>query len=117
MTNTFNINLNNLAVQNGTFYVAVFGCQMNVYDGDRIRDLMQASGYTEVSEPNLANIIIFVTCAVRAKAENRVFKQIETWRQQKIITENKKMLAEKDAELLRLQKELAKFKANQSSIT
>ena len=88
MTNTFNINLNNLAVQNGTFYVAVFGCQMNVYDGDRIRDLMQASGYTEVSEPNLANIIIFVTCAVRAKAENRVFKQIETWRQQKIITEN-----------------------------
>ena len=35
---------------------------------------------------------------------------------QKIITENKKMLAEKDAELLRLQKELAKFKANQSSI-
>lgn len=36
---------------------------------------------------------------------------------QKIITENKKMLAEKDAELLRLQKELAKFKANQSSIT
>ena len=52
MTNTFNINLNNLAVQNGTFYVAVFGCQMNVYDGDRIRDLLQASGYTEVSEPN-----------------------------------------------------------------
>ena len=36
---------------------------------------------------------------------------------QKIITENKKMLAEKDAELLRLQKELTKFKANQSSIT
>ena len=36
---------------------------------------------------------------------------------QKIITENKKMLAEKDAELLRLQNELAKFKANQSSIT
>ena len=36
---------------------------------------------------------------------------------QKIITENKKMLAEKDAELLRLQKELAKFKVNQSSIT
>ena len=35
----------------------------------------------------------------------------------KIITENKKMLAEKDAELLRVQKELAKFKANQSSIT
>ena len=35
----------------------------------------------------------------------------------KIITENKKMLAEKDAEMLRLQKELAKFKANQSSIT
>ena len=42
---------------------------------------------------------------------------LATAENQKIITENKKMLAEKDAELLRLQKELAKFKANQSSIT
>ena len=85
MTNTFNFTPTNLSVQNGTFYVAVFGCQMNVYDGDRIRDLMHACGYTEVLEPNLANIIIFVTCAVRAKAENRVFKQLETWRHQGVV--------------------------------
>ena len=86
MTDTFKIDLKDKPLmQNGTFYVAVFGCQMNVYDGDRIRDLLQASGFVEVAEPQLAKIVVFVTCAVRAKAENRVFKQIETWTHQGLI--------------------------------
>ncbi|SKA58335.1 tRNA-2-methylthio-N6-dimethylallyladenosine synthase [Succinivibrio dextrinosolvens DSM 3072] len=53
---------------------------MNVYDGGRIRDLMTASGFAESSTPKGANIIILVTCAVRAKAEDKVFNQIASWR-------------------------------------
>ena len=59
-------------LQLGSFYVHVWGCQMNVYDGGRIRDLMTASGFAESSTPKGANIIILVTCAVRAKAEDKV---------------------------------------------
>ena len=53
---------------------------MNVYDGGRIRDLMTASDFAESSTPKGANIIILVTCAVRAKAEDKVFNQIASWR-------------------------------------
>ena len=70
----------NAKLQMGTFHVAVWGCQMNVYDADRIRDLMTASGYVEKAEPDGADVIILVTCAVRAKAEDKVFNQIATWR-------------------------------------
>ncbi len=67
-------------LQLGSFYVHVWGCQMNVYDGGKIRDLMTASGFAESSTPKGANIIILVTCAVRAKAEDKVFNQIASWR-------------------------------------
>ena len=67
-------------LQLGSFYVHVWGCQMNVYDGGRIRDLMTASGFAESSTPKGANIIILVTCAVRAKAEDKVFNQSASWR-------------------------------------
>lgn len=53
---------------------------MNVYDGGRIRDLMTAAGFAESSAPRGANIIILITCAVRAKAEDKVFNQIASWR-------------------------------------
>ena len=71
----------------GSFHVAVWGCQMNVYDADRIRDLLASSGYMETSQPDNADIIVLVTCAVRAKAEDKVFNQIASWKAKGIINE------------------------------
>lgn len=68
------------SVQQGTFYLEIWGCQMNVYDGARIADLLRACGYAQVSSPNLADVVVLVTCAVREKAENKVFNQIAAWR-------------------------------------
>lgn len=83
----FDLNLNPL-LQQGSFYTAVWGCQMNVYDADRIRDLLSASGYVEKTQPAGADIIILVTCAVRAKAEDKVFNQLKAWRHQGVITDH-----------------------------
>ena len=67
---TTNTTLNtNFKLQVGTFYVEVWGCQMNVYDGGRIRDLLSAAGYAQASSPKDADIVVLVTCAVRAKAD------------------------------------------------
>ena len=74
--------LDEFKIQRGTFYIAVWGCQMNVYDTGRIRDLLSSKGYAEVSAPNEAEVVVLVTCAVRAKAENKVFNQIDAWRHQ-----------------------------------
>lgn len=86
---TTNTTLNtNFKLQVGTFYVEVWGCQMNVYDGGRIRDLLSAAGYAEASSPKDADIVVLVTCAVRAKAEDKVFNQIAAWQHTGEITKN-----------------------------
>ncbi len=86
---TTNTTLNtNFKLQVGTFYVEVWGCQMNVYDGGRIRDLLSASGYAQASSPKDADIVVLVTCAVRAKAEDKVFNQIAAWQHTGEITKN-----------------------------
>lgn len=86
---TTNTTLNtNFKLQVGTFYVEVWGCQMNVYDGGRIRDLLSVAGYAQASSPKDADIVVLVTCAVRAKAEDKVFNQIAAWQHTGEITKN-----------------------------
>ena len=58
-----------------SFAIKVFGCQMNSYDGDRIRTSMIHMGWKEVSEEN-ADVIILVTCSIREKAEQKVASEI-----------------------------------------
>ena len=76
---------NSISMQSGSFYIAVWGCQMNVYDTSRIRGLLLSRGYTEVSSPLGASVVVLVTCAVRAKAENKVFNQIASWRHDGLV--------------------------------
>ena len=58
-----------------SFAIKVFGCQMNSYDGDRIRTSMLHMGWKEVPEEN-ADVIILVTCSIREKAEQKVASEI-----------------------------------------
>lgn len=89
MAELTSISLNQpVKLQMGTFYVGVWGCQMNVYDADRIADLMRAAGFVEKSEPHGVDVIILVTCAVRAKAEDKVFNQLAAWRHQGVINQD-----------------------------
>lgn len=58
------------------FFIQTFGCQMNVYDGQRIASMLTARGMTETSDVSDADIIILNTCAVRAKATDKVFSAL-----------------------------------------
>jgi len=55
------------------FYLETFGCQMNVVDSERIVDLLQEMGYSQVDAPDTADLILLNTCSVRAKAERKVY--------------------------------------------
>lgn len=59
-----------------TAFVRCFGCQQNVNDTERIKGVLLDLGYTLVSSPGDADLIIFNTCAVREHAEQRVFGNI-----------------------------------------
>lgn len=54
-------------------YIHTIGCQMNVYDSERIAGGLAPLGYRQVSEPESADLVILNTCAIREKAEQKVF--------------------------------------------
>ena len=58
-----------------TFHVKSFGCQMNVYDGDRMSELMSAEGMTAADAAD-ADLVILNTCHIREKATEKVYSEI-----------------------------------------
>jgi len=54
-------------------YVETYGCQMNVADSDLISGLFSGAGYAASKDPDSADVILINTCAVREKAEERVY--------------------------------------------
>ena len=58
------------------YYIKTFGCQMNVYDSERIANILQTLGYSPASTPKAADLIIFNTCHIREKAAEKVFSDL-----------------------------------------
>ncbi len=58
------------------FFIQTFGCQMNVYDGWRIAAMLEHRGMVHTDDISDADIIILNTCAVRAKATDKVFSAL-----------------------------------------
>lgn len=59
-----------------TFHVKSFGCQMNVYDGERMGELMAAQGMTPTDDANAADLVVLNTCHIREKATEKVYSDI-----------------------------------------
>ncbi|MDE2606234.1 MAG: tRNA (N6-isopentenyl adenosine(37)-C2)-methylthiotransferase MiaB [Burkholderiales bacterium] len=58
-------------------YIKTFGCQMNEYDSDKMADVMNAAeGYEPTDDPEQADLILFNTCSVREKAQEKVFSDL-----------------------------------------
>jgi tRNA-2-methylthio-N6-dimethylallyladenosine synthase len=58
-------------------FIRTFGCQMNEYDSDKMADVLHASeGLTRTDRPEDADVILFNTCSVREKAQERVFHDL-----------------------------------------
>jgi tRNA-2-methylthio-N6-dimethylallyladenosine synthase len=58
-----------------TFHVKSFGCQMNVYDGERMAELMAADGLTQ-TDADAADLVVLNTCHIREKATEKVYSDI-----------------------------------------
>lgn len=59
-----------------TFYIETFGCQMNVHDTEKVVGTLRERGYREVSTPDEADLILYNTCSIRDKAEQKVFSRL-----------------------------------------
>jgi tRNA-2-methylthio-N6-dimethylallyladenosine synthase len=56
-----------------TYEVRTYGCQMNVHDSERLSGLLENAGYVRAPDAELADVVVFNTCAVRENADNRLY--------------------------------------------
>src|SRR6202142_822621 len=63
-----------------TFYLEVFGCQMNVHDSEKVVGTLLAQGYRQVSTVEEAGLILYNTCSIRDKAEQKVFHRLADYK-------------------------------------
>jgi tRNA-2-methylthio-N6-dimethylallyladenosine synthase len=63
-----------------TFYLEVFGCQMNVHDSEKVIGTLLAQGYRQVSTVEEAGLVLYNTCSIRDKAEQKVFHRLADYK-------------------------------------
>lgn len=63
-------------MKNKYLYIETFGCQMNVHDSEQMAALMKESGYQPTQYPEKADLILFNTCSIREKAEQKAFSEL-----------------------------------------
>ena len=64
-------------------FVKTYGCQMNVYDSERMRDVLGPLGYAETATPEEADLVILNTCHIREKAAEKVYSELGKIRRMK----------------------------------
>jgi tRNA-2-methylthio-N6-dimethylallyladenosine synthase len=63
-----------------TFYIETFGCQMNAHDSEKVVGTLCETGYTQVPTPADADLIVYNTCSIRDKAEQKVFNRLQNFK-------------------------------------
>jgi len=57
-------------------FIKTYGCQMNVYDSERMRDVLKPLGYEPVDAPEQADLVVLNTCHIREKATEKMFSEL-----------------------------------------
>ena len=63
-----------------TFYLETFGCQMNAHDSEKVIGTLQQQGYRQVESEEEAGLILYNTCSIRDKAEQKVFNRLNDYK-------------------------------------
>ncbi len=66
-----------------TYFIKTYGCQMNVYDSERIKDTLSEIGYAETDRMEKADLILLNTCHIREKAAEKVYSELGRVKQAK----------------------------------
>ncbi len=66
-----------------TFYIETFGCQMNAHDSEKVVGTLVRQGYARVEDEAAAGLILYNTCSIRDKAEQKVFHRLNEYKRLK----------------------------------
>ena len=56
-----------------TYFITTYGCQMNEHDSERLAGLLEADGYAKAAAPADADVVLFNTCCIREKADQKLY--------------------------------------------
>src|SRR5438309_87505 len=65
-----------------TFYIETFGCQMNAHDSEKVVGTLLQEGYRQVEELEDAELVLYNTCSIRDKAEQKVFHRLQQFKKE-----------------------------------
>ncbi|MDT7698580.1 MAG: tRNA-2-methylthio-N6-dimethylallyladenosine synthase, partial [Pseudonocardiales bacterium] len=88
-----------------SYTIRTYGCQMNVHDSERMAGLLESAGYTRAQDPDVADVVVFNTCAVRENADNKLYGNLGHLRPAKVANPDMQIavggcLAQKDRETI-----------------
>src|SRR3954453_16436937 len=63
-----------------TFYLQTFGCQMNAHDSEKVVGTLVSEGYQQVDTVEEAGLVLYNTCSIRDKAEQKVFHRLNDYK-------------------------------------
>jgi tRNA-2-methylthio-N6-dimethylallyladenosine synthase len=63
-----------------TFYIETFGCQMNAHDSEKVIGTLEHEGYVRVEDEADAGLVLYNTCSIRDKAEQKVFHRLNEYK-------------------------------------
>jgi tRNA-2-methylthio-N6-dimethylallyladenosine synthase len=69
-----------MALQEKTFYLETFGCQMNAHDSEKVVGTLISQGYRQVPTVEEAGLVLYNTCSIRDKAEQKVFHRLADYK-------------------------------------
>jgi tRNA-2-methylthio-N6-dimethylallyladenosine synthase len=69
-----------MALLDKTFYIETFGCQMNAHDSEKVIGTLVQEGYRQVETEVEAGLILYNTCSIRDKAEQKVFNRLNDYK-------------------------------------
>lgn len=76
-----------------SLFIQTYGCQMNVYDSERMADLLAPLGYAQAEAPDGADLVILNTCHIREKATEKVYSELGRLKKMKAETGGRMQIA------------------------
>jgi tRNA-2-methylthio-N6-dimethylallyladenosine synthase len=67
-------------VSGKTFYIETFGCQMNAHNSEEVVGTLLSEGYAQVETPEEAHLVLYNTCSIRDKAEQKAFNRLQSFK-------------------------------------
>src|SRR5438067_7692619 len=72
--------MSEIAPAEKTFYIETFGCQMNAHDSEKVVGTLLSQGYRKVPTVEEAGLVLYNTCSIRDKAEQKVFHRLNDYK-------------------------------------